>query len=100
MHLMRSTQSDLAFNLAGPSELASFHPDTFVVLEGFGTQCTKSDFYDLMQPDYSLVFTRNKQVHDARRNVWSNALSTNGELSRSRGDMILLLYGIANLLPG
>ena len=63
----------------GPSEIASFHPESFVVLEGYGTQCKKSDFYDLMLPDFSLVFTREKRTHDARRNVWSRALSTKGK---------------------
>ncbi|KAL9055425.1 MAG: hypothetical protein Q9206_003146 [Seirophora lacunosa] len=58
--------------------------DTFAVLEGFGTQCTKSDFYDLLLPDKSLVFTRDKPMHDARRQVWSTALSASGTISLSR----------------
>ncbi|KAL8955278.1 MAG: hypothetical protein Q9193_006812 [Seirophora villosa] len=72
------------FVRTGPSELASFHPDSFAVLEGFGTQCTKPDFYDLMLPDKSLVFTRDKPIHDARRQVWSTALSASGKISLSR----------------
>jgi hypothetical protein len=64
--------------MLGPGEIASFHPESFAVLEGWGTQCRKSDFYDLMLPDFSLVFTREKHVHDARRTLWSRALSSKG----------------------
>lgn len=69
----------MSFTPVGPSEIASFHPESFSVLEGFGTKCTKSDFYDLMLPNYSVVFTRAIPIHNARRLVWSTALSTNGE---------------------
>lgn len=70
---------------SGPSELASFHPESFAILEGYGTECMKSDFYDLLLPDFSLVFTRDKRVHNARRNVWSRALSTKGKSCSTTG---------------
>lgn len=53
-------------------------------LEGNSTQCKKSDFYDLMLPDFSLVFTRGKPDHDARRSIWTSALSSSGEYRRPR----------------
>lgn len=67
--------------LTGPNELAIYHADAFQLTEGYGTRCTKPDFDDIMYPDYSLVFTRNKRVHDARRNVWSRATSQKCEQS-------------------
>ena len=70
-------------SIPGPGELAAFHPESYTVLEGYGTQCRKSDFYDLLLPDFSLVFTREKRVHDARRNVWSRELSTQGKCYES-----------------
>ena len=72
------TTTEWHFICVGPSEIASFHPDSFSVLEGFGTKCTRSDFYDIMLPNNSVVFTRSKPMHDARRPVWSAALSTTG----------------------
>ena len=84
----------------------SFHPESFAVLEGYGTKCTKSDFYDLLLPDLSLVFTRDKRVHDARRNLWSCALNTQGNpVSQIRANYkrnvyrMLHIGAIANNIP-
>lgn len=59
----------------GPNEIAAFHPDAHAVLEGPGTECTKSDIFDLMEPDHSLVLTRRTKEHRARRALWTRMLS-------------------------
>ncbi|CAG8953351.1 hypothetical protein HYFRA_00003562 [Hymenoscyphus fraxineus] len=59
----------------GPSELAVYHPDGLDIALGLGTKCTKSDFFDMMLPNFSLVFTRDQATHHARRHVWTKALT-------------------------
>lgn len=62
----------------GPNELAIFHPDAIELVEGFATKCWRPDYDDIISPDFSLAFERNKQLHDARRNVWSRATGSKG----------------------
>jgi hypothetical protein len=45
---------------------------------GPGTKCSRSAWYDFMQPNYSIISSRSQEVHDQRRRVWSPALSTEG----------------------
>lgn len=60
----------------GPNEIAAFHPAAHLVLEGSATECTKSDIFDLMEPDHSLVLMRDQQKHNARRSVWTRMLTS------------------------
>ncbi|KAL9059749.1 MAG: hypothetical protein Q9162_001050 [Coniocarpon cinnabarinum] len=59
----------------GPNEIAAFHPDAHHVLEGPGSDCSKSDIFDLMEPDHSLVLTRRTKEHHSRRALWTRMLS-------------------------
>ena len=68
----------------GPSELTIFDATAFAAVNGLGTKCTKSVWYDFMQPNYSIISSRSHHVHDKRRRVWSPALSANGKACGSQ----------------
>ncbi|RJE19066.1 Cytochrome p450 [Aspergillus sclerotialis] len=59
----------------GPSEITVFHPDVFAVIDGPRTECIKSDWYDLLHPNMSLVTVRDKRIHTARRRQWKYGLN-------------------------
>ncbi|KAK2591112.1 hypothetical protein QQS21_011200 [Conoideocrella luteorostrata] len=63
------------FVRTGPSELTVYHPDFFKVTDGPTTQCIKSEWYDLLWPESSLLTTRDRAVHDARRRDWKVGFS-------------------------
>ena len=65
----------------GPSELTIFDASAFLAVNGAGTKCTKSVWYDFMQPHDSIISTRSRQQHSKRRRVWSPAFSVGGEFS-------------------
>lgn len=44
-------------------------------MDGAKSQNKRSDWYDLLYPRISSIFTRDKKVHDARRKMWDQALS-------------------------
>ncbi|KAI1410215.1 putative cytochrome P450 [Hypoxylon sp. FL1857] len=45
-------------------------------MDGPRNRNTRSDWYDLVYPRASTVFTRDKTVHSVRRKMWDNALSS------------------------
>ncbi|KAL6720637.1 hypothetical protein ACLMJK_002562 [Lecanora helva] len=45
-------------------------------MDGPKSNTTRSDWYDLLYPRISSVFTRDKSLHDDRRRIWSHSLST------------------------
>ncbi|TGO57308.1 hypothetical protein BCON_0067g00290 [Botryotinia convoluta] len=64
-------------NLAvGPNELTIFKAQAVPVLDGVGTTCNKSPWYDLLIPRVSLATTRDKTMHDQRRRIWDRGFST------------------------
>ena len=62
----------------GPSEITVFHAAAFEAMDGPKSNTTRSDWYDLLYPRVSSVFTRDKPLHNARRRIWSHSLSTKG----------------------
>lgn len=78
-----------AHNQAGPSELTIFDASAFLAVNGPGTKCTKSAWYDFMQPNYSITSCRSHQQHDKRRRIWSPAFGTGGKLTVGYTDVIL-----------
>ena len=48
-------------------------------MDGPKSNTTRSDWYDLLYPRVSPVFTRDKALHDDRRRLWSHSLSTKGK---------------------
>ncbi|TAQ86938.1 hypothetical protein B7494_g4735 [Chlorociboria aeruginascens] len=59
----------------GPSEITIFHPDVFVATDGPRTECMKSEWYDLLFPESSLLTTRARPLHDSRRRDWKECFS-------------------------
>ena len=70
--------------LPGPSEITVFHPDVFKVIDGPRTECIKSEWYDLLHPNLSLVTVRDRQAHAARRRQWKYGFSVKGEHDKAR----------------
>ena len=62
----------------GPSEITVFHPGAFEAMDGPKSNTTRSDWYDLLYPRVSSVFTRDKKLHSDRRRIWLHSLSDKG----------------------
>ena len=77
--------------LQGPNEISVFKPEAVRALDGVGTKCTKSAWYDIMQPRVSLATTRDRALHQERRRIWERAFNSSCE-SREK-----LLGAFANL---
>ncbi|PYH42553.1 cytochrome P450 [Aspergillus saccharolyticus JOP 1030-1] len=61
---------------AGPAEITVFHPMAHEAMDGPGNQNTRSDWYDLLYPRVSSIFTRDRELHNVRRGIWTHALSS------------------------
>ncbi|KAL8752706.1 MAG: hypothetical protein Q9184_005652 [Pyrenodesmia sp. 2 TL-2023] len=64
--------------LLGPNEISVFVPEAVRAFDGVGTKCSKSAWYDIMQPRVSLATTRDKGLHQERRKVWERAFTPAG----------------------
>lgn len=64
------------FVRTGPAEITIFHASAFQAMDGPKSNTTRSDWYDLLYPRVSSVFTRDKELHNERRKIWSHSLST------------------------
>ncbi|KAJ5171192.1 uncharacterized protein N7500_003975 [Penicillium coprophilum] len=64
------------FVRTGPTEITIFHPEAYETMDGHGNRNTRSDWYDLLYPRISSIFTRDRQLHNERRKMWEQALST------------------------
>ncbi|KAF7531612.1 hypothetical protein G7054_g8695 [Neopestalotiopsis clavispora] len=63
------------FIRTGPSEITTYHPDVFAVTDGPRTECGKAEWYDLLYPESSLLTTRERSLHDARRRQWKKCFT-------------------------
>ncbi|KAJ5213940.1 hypothetical protein N7449_001109 [Penicillium cf. viridicatum] len=72
-------QVDLPDNIKleyiGPAEITIFHPEAYEAMDGPNNDNTRSDWYDLLYPRISSIFTRDRQLHHERRKMWEQALS-------------------------
>ena len=59
----------------GPGEITIFHPAAFEAMDGTSNKNTRSDWYDLVHPRISLIFSRDEKSSHGDRHVWSQALS-------------------------
>ncbi len=59
----------------GSSDLSITHPKAVHDIYGFGSKCTKGDWYDLNLPLMSMHTSRQQATHDQRRRIWSPAFS-------------------------
>ncbi|OTA56081.1 putative cytochrome P450 [Hypoxylon sp. EC38] len=60
----------------GPNEITICHPAAFEIMDGPKNRNIRSDWYDLIYPRASTVFTRDKILHNARRKIWDNSMSS------------------------
>ncbi|KAI4595497.1 hypothetical protein KJ359_006843 [Pestalotiopsis sp. 9143b] len=58
------------FVRTGPAEITVFDPQIYGILDGPRSVCVKSEWYDLLHPFLSLVSSRDKDIHAARRREW------------------------------
>lgn len=65
--------------IVGPAEITVFHPAAYQAMDGPGNRNTRSDWYDLLYPRISSIFTRDRGLHDVRRRIWTHALSSAGK---------------------
>ncbi|KAJ5931968.1 hypothetical protein N7516_006457 [Penicillium verrucosum] len=66
------------FVRTGPAEITIFHPEAYEAMDGPDNDNTRSDWYDLLYPRISSIFTRDRQLHHERRKMWEQALSRKG----------------------
>ncbi|KAJ5305867.1 cytochrome P450 [Penicillium antarcticum] len=64
------------FVRTGPGEITIFHSEAYEAMDGVQNRNTRSDWYDLLHPRMSSIFTRDKNLHNERRKMWEQPLST------------------------
>lgn len=69
---------NVEIEFSGPAELTIFHPEVYEAMDGPENRNTRSDWYDLLYPRISSIFTRDRQLHHERRKMWEQALSRKG----------------------
>ncbi|KAL5047510.1 hypothetical protein BDW71DRAFT_213961 [Aspergillus fruticulosus] len=79
------------FIRTGPSEIAVFHPDIFMAVDGPTSQCIKAEWYDMLHPHSALVTARTRELHGPRRRWWTRAFNRHAQFEYQ--DQILPLIG-------
>lgn len=69
---------NIELEYSGPAEITIFHPKAYEAMDGPDNDNTRSDWYDLLYPRISSIFTRDRQLHHERRKMWEQALSRKG----------------------
>ena len=64
--------------IIGPSEITVFLPEAIAAVNGPGSNCIKSAWYDNTLPTRGLINLRDKAEHDMRRNIWNQAFTPKG----------------------
>ena len=64
-----------------PEKIGIFHPEALVTMNGPGSTCTRSDWYDGLYPLQRLANIRSAVIHGQRRRVCNKALSATGMFS-------------------
>ncbi|KAJ5473790.1 hypothetical protein N7475_003356 [Penicillium sp. IBT 31633x] len=72
------------FVRTGPEEITIFHPEAYEAMDGLNNRNTRSDWYDLLYPRISSIFTRDRKLHHGRRKMWEQALNTKALLRYHR----------------
>ncbi|KAJ5754144.1 cytochrome P450 [Penicillium nucicola] len=85
------------FVRTGPSETTIFHPEAYEAMDGAHNRNTRSDWYDLLYPRISSIFTRDKKLHNERRKMWEQALSTQS-LQQYHRRVIEKVHTLENLI--
>ncbi|PVI04480.1 cytochrome P450 [Periconia macrospinosa] len=80
------------FVRTGPREITVFHPDILYAIDGPGTKCSKTDWYDILLPEIAINTARDKSEHDHRRKIWNRAFTTSA-LAEYQHDVVAGLAG-------
>lgn len=64
-----------SFVRTGPEEITVFHPQVFEAMDGPENENIRSDWYDMMKPLISPIFSRSEADHREYRRPWNQALS-------------------------
>ncbi|KAJ5291528.1 cytochrome P450 [Penicillium angulare] len=75
IHEQDSSTGQAAQRIPGPAEITIFHPKAWEALDGAGNANIRSDWYDIVHPRISPIFSRIEEDHTERRKVWNRALS-------------------------
>ncbi|ORX94170.1 cytochrome P450 [Clohesyomyces aquaticus] len=87
------------FVRTGPNEITIFHPAAYEAMDGAGNTNSRSEWYDIIHPRTSPIFSRKPQDHLERRQAWQHALSSkaiNDYVPRIRKQVAALEDLIAN----
>ncbi|CAI6339949.1 unnamed protein product [Periconia digitata] len=60
----------------GPNEVVVMKAEAFPAVHGPGSKCRKAPWYDMLQKERSIHTTRSPQLHQQRRKIWDQGLST------------------------
>ena len=60
----------------GPNEITIFHPAAIEIFEAPKNKTVRTDWYDVLHPRTSTIFTRSEADHSTWRRIWSQAMST------------------------
>lgn len=80
--------NDIGNESSGPAEITIFHPEAYEAMDGPDNRNTRSDWYDLLYPRISSIFTRDRQLHHERRKMWEQALSRKGLVNPMAHNML------------
>ncbi|KAI0887576.1 cytochrome P450 [Annulohypoxylon maeteangense] len=59
----------------GPNELTIIGASAYSLLDGWGNTTTRDIWYDLLQPRFSAVFCRDKDMHKKGRKAWVQSMT-------------------------
>ena len=67
---------DFGSRALGLNEITVFHPAAIEILEAPKNKTVRTDWYDVLHPRTSTIFTRSEADHSTWRRIWSQAMST------------------------
>ena len=79
---------DVVF-LTGPSEVTIFLPEAIQAVNGPGSDCTKSAWYDNTLPMRGIIGLRSIAEHDMRRSIWNQAFTPKGGVAANYPRILL-----------
>lgn len=78
-HCKSLGNTNLRRNSTGPSEITIFHAEGQEALDGSVQHNTRSDWYEIVHPRVSPIFSRTEKDHRDRRDIWNYALSSKSQ---------------------
>ncbi|KAF2995646.1 hypothetical protein E8E13_000561 [Curvularia kusanoi] len=82
----------------GPNEISIFHPGAFEILADAKNTARRDEFYDVLRPRFSVVFTRDKGEHKALRALWAQGFSSKSAMDEYMPRLISLSQGLRDCI--